>query len=90
MTNQIAAFPPEVGVEVLDNEGYDVVLMSTAAIKYGGQPILFCLNRCVIPPLCHSIVDGHQVGVIRTMLQNFWRREEKMARVFKCRRCIRL
>lgn len=36
-------------VEVLDNQGYDVIiLMSTAAIKVWQPVILFCLNRCVL------------------------------------------
>ncbi len=53
-------------VEVLDNQGYDVILlMSTAAISglAAHNAILLEPTR-IIPPLVASIVDGHQVGVI--------------------------
>ena len=53
-------------VEVLDNQGYDVILlMSTASIKSmtARNSILLEPLR-IIPPLVASIVDGHQVGVI--------------------------
>ncbi|POT58449.1 AroM protein [Citrobacter amalonaticus] len=53
-------------VEVLDNQGYDVILlMSTANINSmtARNSILLEPLR-IIPPLVASIVDGHQVGVI--------------------------
>jgi len=53
-------------IEVLDNQGYDVILlMSTAPIKglIARNSILLEPMR-IIPPLVASIVDGHQVGVI--------------------------
>lgn len=53
-------------VEVLDNRGYDVIiLMSTAAIKSMAARNSILLEPLrIIPPLVASIVDGHQVGVI--------------------------
>ncbi|EDX5689724.1 AroM family protein [Salmonella enterica] len=53
-------------VEVLDNQGYDVIiLMSTAAIKSMAARNTILLEPLrIIPPLVASIVDGHQVGVI--------------------------
>ncbi|EDV4432475.1 AroM family protein [Salmonella enterica subsp. enterica] len=53
-------------VEVLDNQGYDVIiLMSTAAIKSMAARNSILLEPLrIIPPLVASIVDGHQVGVI--------------------------
>ncbi|WP_253378979.1 AroM family protein [unidentified bacterial endosymbiont] len=53
-------------IEVLDNQGYYVILlMSTAPIKglITRNTILLEPMR-IIPPLVASIVDGHQVGVI--------------------------
>ncbi|MCC8229719.1 AroM family protein [Enterobacter mori] len=53
-------------IEVLDNQGYDVILlMSTAPITglVARNAILLEPMR-IIPPLVASIVDGHQVGVI--------------------------
>lgn len=53
-------------IEVLDNQGYDVILlMSTAPITglTARNSILLEPMR-IIPPLVASIVDGHQVGVI--------------------------
>jgi protein AroM len=53
-------------VEVLDNQGFDVILlMSTAVITRLTirNGILLDPLR-IIPPLVASIVDGHQVGVI--------------------------
>ncbi|MTH46227.1 AroM family protein [Intestinirhabdus alba] len=53
-------------VEVLDNQGYDVILlMSTAALNsltVRNSVLLEPLR--IIPPLVASIVDSHQVGVI--------------------------
>lgn len=51
-------------IEVLDNQGYDVILlMSTAPISglVARNSILLEPMR-IIPPLVASIVDGHQVG----------------------------
>lgn len=53
-------------IEVLDNQGYDVILlMSTAPISglVARNSILLEPMR-IIPPLVASIVDNHQVGVI--------------------------
>lgn len=53
-------------IEVLDNQGYEVILlMSTAPITglVARNAILHEPTR-IIPPLVGSIVDGHQVGVI--------------------------
>lgn len=53
-------------IEVLDNQGYDVILlMSTAPITglVARNAILLEPMR-IIPPLVASIVDGHQVGII--------------------------
>lgn len=56
-------------IEVLDTQGYDVIiLMSTAQIigmKAYNAILLEPLR--IIPPLVASIVDGHQVGVIVPM-----------------------
>ncbi|MCZ8952328.1 AroM family protein [Escherichia albertii] len=52
-------------VEVLDSQGYDVILlMSTAAIR--GMTVrntIFLEPLRILPPLVSSIVEGHQVGV---------------------------
>jgi protein AroM len=56
-------------IEVLDTQGYDVIiLMSTAQIigMRAHNAILLEPLR-IIPPLVASIVDGHQVGVIVPM-----------------------
>lgn len=49
-------------VEVLDNRGYDVIiLMSTAAIKSMAARNSILLEPLrIIPPLVASIVDGHR------------------------------
>ncbi|WP_254488923.1 AroM family protein, partial [Salmonella enterica] len=53
-------------VEVLDQQGYDVIILkSTAAIKSMADRNSKLLEPLrIIPPLVASIVDGHQVGVI--------------------------
>ena len=53
-------------IEVLDNQGYDVILlMSTAPIKgFIARNAILLEPLRIIPPLVASIVDGHQVGVI--------------------------
>ena len=53
-------------IEVLDNQGYDVILlMSTAPIKgLSAHNAILLEPMRIIPPLVASIVDGHQVGVI--------------------------
>lgn len=53
-------------IEVLDNQGYDIILlMSTASIKsMTARNSILLEPRRIIPPLVASIVDGHQVGVI--------------------------
>ena len=53
-------------IEVLDNQGYDVILlMSTAPIQgLNARNAMLIEPQRIIPPLVASIVDGHQVGVI--------------------------
>ena len=53
-------------IEVLDNQGYDVILlMSTAPITgLVARNSMLLEPMRIIPPLVASIVDGHQVGVI--------------------------
>ncbi len=66
-------------VEVLDNQGYDVIiLMSTAAIKSMAARNSILLEPLrIIPPLVASIVDGHQVGVIVPVAELLAARREK-------------
>lgn len=62
-------------IEVLDNQGYDVILLMSSARVNGlmaRNAILLEPTR-IIPPLVASIVDGHQVGVIvpvKELLEN--------------------
>ena len=53
-------------VEVLDNQGYDVILlMSTANISsMTARNTIFLEPSRILPPLVSSIVEDHQVGVI--------------------------
>lgn len=53
-------------VEVLDNQGYDVILlMSTYRFNYlKARNAMLLEPERIIPPLVASIVDGHQVGVV--------------------------
>ncbi|PDN22055.1 AroM protein [Salmonella enterica] len=66
-------------VEVLDNQGYDVIiLMSTAAIKSMAARNSILLDPLrIIPPLVASIVDGHQVGVIVPVAELLAAQEKK-------------
>lgn len=66
-------------VEVLDNQGYDVIiLMSTAAIKSTAARNSILLEPLrIIPPLVASIVDGHQVGVIVPVAELLAAQEKK-------------
>ncbi|ECV9185030.1 AroM family protein [Salmonella enterica] len=66
-------------VEVLDNQGYDVIiLMSTAAIKSMAACNSILLEPLrIIPPLVASIVDGHQVGVIVPVAELLAAQEKK-------------
>ncbi|ELF1884830.1 AroM family protein [Salmonella enterica] len=66
-------------VEVLDNLGYDVIiLMSTAAIKSMAARNSILLEPLrIIPPLVASIVDGHQVGVIVPVAELLAAQEKK-------------
>ncbi|EAC1511715.1 AroM family protein [Salmonella enterica] len=66
-------------VEVLDNQGYDVIiLMSTAAIKSMAARNSILLEPLrIIPPLFASIVDGHQVGVIVPVAELLAAQEKK-------------
>lgn len=53
-------------IEVLDGQGYDVILlMSTYRFtKLHARNSILLEPQRIIPPLVASIVDGHQVGVI--------------------------
>lgn len=53
-------------IEVLDNQGYDVILlMSTYRFtQLQAQNAILLEPQRIIPPLVASIVEGHQVGVI--------------------------
>lgn len=53
-------------IEVLDNQGYDVILlMSTYRFNYlKARNAMLLEPERIIPPLVASIVDGHQVGVV--------------------------
>lgn len=66
-------------VEVLDNQGYDVIiLMSAAAIKSMAARNSILLEPLrIIPPLVASIVDGHQVGVIVPVAELLAAQEKK-------------
>ncbi|EKR4423145.1 AroM family protein [Salmonella enterica] len=66
-------------VEVLDNQGYDVIiLMSTAAIKSMAARNSILLEPLrIIPPLVASIVDRHQVGVIVPVAELLAAQEKK-------------
>ncbi|ELK8337094.1 AroM family protein [Salmonella enterica] len=66
-------------VEVLDNQGYDVIiLMSTAAIKSMAARNSILLEPLrIIPPLVASIVDGHQLGVIVPVAELLAAQEKK-------------
>ncbi|EBB2949140.1 AroM family protein [Salmonella enterica] len=66
-------------VEVLDNQGYDVIiLMSTAAIKSMAARNSILLEPLrIIPPFVASIVDGHQVGVIVPVAELLAAQEKK-------------
>ncbi|EDO5274490.1 AroM protein [Salmonella enterica subsp. enterica serovar Litchfield] len=66
-------------VEVLDNQGYDVIiLMSTAAIKsMAARNSILLEPLSIIPPLVASIVDGHQVGVIVPVAELLAAQEKK-------------
>ncbi|EAM7071892.1 AroM family protein [Salmonella enterica] len=66
-------------VEVLDNQGYDVIiLMSTAAIKsMAARKSILLEPLRIIPPLVASIVDGHQVGVIVPVAELLAAQEKK-------------
>lgn len=66
-------------VEVLDNQGYDVIiLMSTAAIKSMAARNSILLEPLrIIPPLVASIVDGHQVDVIVPVAELLAAQEKK-------------
>lgn len=66
-------------VEVLDNQGYDVIiLMSTAATKSMAARNSILLEPLrIIPPLVASIVDGHQVGVIVPVAELLAAQEKK-------------
>lgn len=66
-------------IEVLDNQGYDVILlMSTAPLSglFARNAILLEPLR-IIPPLVASIVDGHQVGVIVPVVEQLVAQQRK-------------
>jgi protein AroM len=53
-------------IELLDNQGYDVILlMSTERFtRLSARNAILLEPERIIPPLVASIVDGHQVGII--------------------------
>ena len=66
-------------IEVLDNQGYDVILlMSTADIGgLSARNAILLEPRRIIPPLVASIVDGHQVGVIVPLVEQLSAQQRK-------------
>lgn len=66
-------------IEVLDNQGFDVILlMSTANIRgLVSRNAILLEPRRIIPPLVASIVDGHQVGVIVPMVEQLAAQQDK-------------
>lgn len=66
-------------IEVLDNQGYDVILlMSTAEITgLAARNAILLEPRRIIPPLVASIVDGHQVGVIVPVVEQLAAQQRK-------------
>lgn len=73
-------------IEVLDNQGYDVILlMSTAPIKgLTARNAILLEPMRIIPPLVASIVDGHQVGVIVPIEELMDNQEAKWHVLEKC------
>ncbi len=73
-------------IEVLDNQGYDVILlMSTAPIKgLTARNAILLEPMRIIPPLVASIVDGHQVGVIVPIEELMDNQEAKWHVLKKC------
>lgn len=53
-------------IDVLDNQGFDVILLMSSAPLDGlkARNAALLEPRRIIPPLVSSIVDGHQMGVI--------------------------
>lgn len=73
-------------IEVLDNQGYDVILlMSTAPVKglIAHNAILLEPMR-IIPPLVASIVDGHQVGSLFPLKSSWTTRRQNGTYSKKC------
>lgn len=66
-------------IEVLDNQGFDVILlMSTADIRgLVARNAILLEPRRIIPPLVASIVDGHQVGVIVPLVEQLAAQQRK-------------
>lgn len=66
-------------IEVLDNQGFDVILlMSTAEITgLAARNAILLEPRRIIPPLVASIVDGHQVGVIVPVVEQLATQQRK-------------
>ena len=66
-------------VEVLDNQGFDVILlMSTASItRLAAHNSILLEPLRIIPPLVASIVEGHQVGVIVPVAELLLTQEQK-------------
>ena len=66
-------------VEVLDNQGFDVILlMSTALItRLTARNSILLEPLRIIPPLVASIVEGHQVGVIVPVAELLQAQEQK-------------
>lgn len=66
-------------IDVLDNEGYDIILlMSTAPVSgFVARNAILLEPRRIIPPLVASIVDGHQVGVIVPVVEQLAAQKHK-------------
>lgn len=66
-------------IEVLDNQGFDVILlMSTAEITgLAARNAILLEPRRIIPPLVASIVGGHQVGVIVPLVEQLAAQQRK-------------
>lgn len=66
-------------IDVLDKQGYDVILlMSTADISgLSARNAILLEPRRIIPPLVASIVDGHQVGVIVPLVEQLSAQQRK-------------
>ncbi|NDJ56663.1 AroM family protein [Enterobacteriaceae bacterium 4M9] len=66
-------------IEVLDAQGYDVIMVLGGGYFPGlttRSAILLVPDR-IVPPLVASIVDGHQVGILLPALQELTAQQQK-------------